>query len=797
MSFINYPAALPYFAELHEEQLLNDLIAQLSDIDIKVTTAVDKLQVSLKDNPFMAAFDEMANQRLTDNGALTNASTRDAVFDLFYGIEAVSVQGRNEMFQAAWDVDPLTTLHIIFYARSIHRGKSAKESFLNAFCWLLQHHPRTALANLHVLIDGTVRTDAQLQSNRRKENQKKQAEGEGWDVMDVDQKEEEPLLERRDFKTHGYWKDLCTILTIYCQGEVASPSSKNEFKYLALEWPRTPRDAKVRRKSRRAGNVRYSARKKMTPEEKAKDLERMEQHCAEHNKTQKMIAQEKRHEVRVKRFGTVSNLLNKDKTYRALHFTIARLFADQLKTDMTQLEKNKTDTSLTGRHALGFNLSLAAKWAPSLCNSHDKHTLLATSIAELLFPPQEYQEKDELRNHYVNKVRELYRKQYLVPLRAAMDITEHYKQEGKWELVDIRHIPSLCLDQNLGLFFKHAPDTVIAYMDKVANDTKKVSGATLGPHDLVHRVRTGGMPAKLKETLSKTPGLLEKFIETQKQLVNGQWDTLLGSIRDTSLLASGGLEKNGKKKKRIDLGECIAICDVSGSMTDGYNPGEPEKQPLNAAIGLSLIVSNLAKPPFNGAVITFTNRPALFKVSTDQTFTEQVNTILDSPVGYNTDLCRVFTDVLLPMAKKHNLKQEDMVKRLFIFSDMEFDSCDNGMSSYLTTHEFIRKQYQDAGCEVPELVWWNLCSNEAYLTGKSMNAPVTKDDVGVSLLHGFSSAMIKTFLDGDVGEDDDQEDDDQEEGDDKKERERQQEIPMAFLKKAVYHESFNGLVVVD
>jgi hypothetical protein len=790
MSFINYPAALPYFAELHEEQLLNDLISQLGDIDIKVTTAVDKLQVSLKNNPFMDAFDEMANQRLTDNGALTNASTRDAVIDLFYGIESVSVQGRNEMFQAAWNIDPLITLHIIFYARSIHRGKSAKASFFNAFCWLLQHHPRTALANLHVLIDGTVRTDAQLRANRKKEKQKKQAEGEGWDVVDDDEKEEEPLLERRDFKTHGYWKDLCTILTIYCQGEVAGPSSQN--KYLALEWPRIPRDPKVRSKSRCAENVRYSARKNMTPEEKAKDLERMEQHCVEYNKTQKVIAQEKRHEVRVERFRTVSNLLNKDKTYRVLHFTIARLFADQLKTDMTQLEKNKTDTSLTGRHALGFNISLAAKWAPSLRNSHDKHTFLATSIAELLFPPQEYQEKDESRKHYVNKVRDLYRKLYLVPLRAAMDITEHYKQEGKWELVDIRHMPSLCLDQDLGLFFKHAPDTVIDYMDKVSKGTKKVSGATLGPHDLVHRVRTGAVPPKLSGILSKVPGALEMFIETQKKLVNGQWDTLLGSIRDTSLLAGGGLDKNGKKKKRIDLGECLAVCDVSGSMMSGCNANEPEKQPLNAAIGLSLIVSNLAKPPFNGAIITFTDRPALFKVNTDQTFTEQVNTVLDSPVGYNTNLCRVFTDVLLPMAKKHNLKQEDMVKRLFIFTDMEFDSWDNSMSSYLTTHEFIRKQYQDAGYEVPELVWWNFCSNEAYLTGKSMNVPVTKDDVGVSLLHGFSSAMIKTFLDGDVSEDNDEE-----EGDDKKVKERQKENPMDFIKRAVYHESFNGLVLVD
>lgn len=797
MSFINYPAALPYFAQLHEEQLLDDLISQLCNTSstAKAATDVDELEVSLKNNPFMEAFGEMANMRLTDNGAFTNASTRDAVIDLFYGIESVFIQNRNEMFQAAWDIDPLTTLHIIFYARSITRGKSAKESFLHAFCWLLQCHPRTALANLHVLIDGTVRTNAQLQVNRNNEKKKKQAENEGWDVVDDDKVEKEhELLERRDFQTHGYWKDLCTILTIYCQGELTGPSSCNEFKFKALRWPRIPRDLKVRRTARRNENLRYFARKNMSPEEKAKDLERMNQHCEEVNKKEKAIAQKKRHEARLARFETVSHLLTNDKAYRALHFTIARLFGDQLKKDMNQLEKNRTDTSLTGRHRLGFNLSMAAKWAPSLGLSHDKHTLLATSIAELLFPPQEYQDKDESREHYVNKVRELYRKKYLVPLRTAMDITEHYMQEGKWEAADIRHMPSVCLSQNLGLFFKHAPKTVMAYMDEVAKGNKKVSGATLGPHELVHRVRSGGLPAKLADLLRSEPDMLDKFLKMQQQLVNGQWDTLLSSIRDTSLLSGGGLDKNGKKKKRIDLGECLAVCDVSGSMMCGAYEDEPEKQPMNAAIGLSLIVSNLAKPPFKGAMISFTDRPSLFEVNTDQTFTDQVNTVLESPVGYNTDLCRVFTDALLPMAKKHNLKQEDMVKRLFIFTDMEFDACNNGMDSYLTTHEFIRKQYQDAGYEMPEIVWWNLCSNQAYLTNKVMTVPVTKDDVGVSLLHGFSSAMIKTFLDGNIDDDDDNEEEDSV---DAKEKKSKKENPMDFVKKAVYHESFNSLVVID
>ncbi|CAO3640954.1 unnamed protein product [Mucor fragilis] len=802
MSFTTYPAALPYFEELHKEALLNDLIAKLVAVDdgkeSKVSNSeekeeaveVDGLDIS-NSSKFMEAFEEVANQTYTTNGALTNASTRDDILDLSYGLDSVQPQGRHAMLEAAWKQSPEMTLRIIFYFRSIHRGKSLGKAFFNAYSWLLLHHPRSALANLHVLIDGTIRTDAELEHAKRQAKQKAQAEDDGWEAVE----EKHELLTRRDFKTHGCWKDLLVLATIYCHGQVGGISWHEEYR--ALVWPPTPRNSASRSKSFTESNKRYKKRRTMTPEEAAKDLENSKKMHMEHNQKQEADAKEKRLQERQKRNQVVSDLLEKDKIYRALHFTVARLFADQLVEDMKQLDKNK-QTNSKERHALGFNISMAAKWAPSLCKSFDKHTLLATTIAELLFPPQEYQEKDESRVHYLNKARELYRKEYLVPLRAAMGITEHYMSPGQWGKVDFRHIPSVCLQQNIGNFFKHAPDAVVDYMNEVARGAKKVSGATLGPNELVYRACNGDLPKNLAKVLKNQPDLSEKFIAAQEQLVNGQWDTLFKSIRDTNLLAVDKEEGDGKtkKKKRVDLGECLAICDVSGSMMCGGD--KPQNQPLYGAIGLSLLITNLAKPPFNGAVVTFTDKPQAFKVDTNQSFSDQVKTVMSSEVGFNTDICRVFTDVLLPMAKKHNLAPEDMVKRLFIFTDMEFDACDNGMDSYLTTFEFIKKQYQEAGYKVPELVWWNLCNQSVYRSSKEMTVPVTKSDTGVSLLSGFSAAMVKSFLDGDVDDDDDSKstkEDDQEEQD--TEDQNENNTAMDFLKKSVYHESFNGIVVVD
>ncbi|KAI8091202.1 uncharacterized protein B0P05DRAFT_583727 [Gilbertella persicaria] len=777
MSFVNFPAALPFFKQLHDQASLDHLISQLGqDVCVK---EIEELDLN-KSHPFMDAYDKMANQKLTTNGAPAHASTMDPIIDCYYGFESVAPQGRPAMYENAWKSDPLMTLHIIFYARSIHRGKSLGSAFFFAYCWLLLNHPRTALANLHVLVDGTVRTDAELQHNRLMQRKNRHQE---WDMV------EEPyeLLDRRDFKSHGCWKDLCTLLTIYCQGEAEGYKSSD---FLALEWPRMQRDRNAHREISKERKQRYMARKHMSPEKRAKEIEASLQKRDQLNLVKQQEATELRHKIRVERNKTVCDLLESDKTYRALHFTIARMFAQQLKTDLKQLEANMAlleNKKLSGRYALGFNLSLAAKWAPSLRNSHDKHTFLATSIAEILFPPVSFQDKDETRPHYLNKVRDLYRKKYLVPLRAALDLTEHYMKTGQWELADFRHMPSVCFQQNLKYFFKHCPDKTIAYMAEVAKGNKKVSGATLGPHELVHRCFSGGVDEKLQKALSGQTDMYEKFLEVQKQGVNGQWDTLINSIRDTSLLQ----DSSDTGKKRVNLGDCLAICDVSGSMMSGADPKHPEMQPLNAAIGLSLVVTNLAKPPFNGAVISFSANPVMSKVNTNATFSDQVQEIMEVDMGYNTNLMKVFTEVLLPMAKEHKIKPEDMVKRLFIFTDMEFDAMDNGMNAFVDANQAIRALYHEAGYEVPELIWWNLCSHSGYSSVKKMTTPVTKDDLKVTLISGFSSAMLKTFLDGDI------EEEEEEENSEKQDKENKESSPISFIEKAIYHESFNSLVVVD
>ena len=78
-----------------------------------------------------------------------------------------------------------------------------------------------------------------------------------------------------------------------------------------------------------------------------------------------------------------------------------------------------------------------------------------------------------------------------------------------------------------------------------------------------------------------------------------------------------------------------------------------------------------------------------------------------------------------------------MVKTIFIFSDMEFDAC--GGTEYETDYQLIRRLFDEAGYQLPAIVFWNL-------RGGNRSKPVDVNERNVALVSGFSGQMMKTFL---------------------------------------------------
>ena len=684
---------------------------------------------------------DMENRMRTENNDLAFRSTTEPLLDLFSELEEVVSGPRlHELLNAAWGRDPLATLKIIFNARSIHLGKSSRLTFYRCAGWLATYHPRTLVANLRWLSRPVI----------AKKLEKKEGDGDE-DLVLVEAEKDPNNVSSHDVKNgvaHGYWKDLLNILALSANGKLSVLADPRDILNIEREGKGTS----------------------VTKEE----------------------ASAKRQIVRDERHQAVLKALEEVPVHRALHLEIARLFADQLTADIGLL---------CGEDAKARrNISLCAKWAPSTARFHDKHTFVASSIAEILYPDDLYVEKGLIlggsdrteadRTLYLRHARETYRKD-ISALRKHLGVVERDITAGAFEHIKYDRVPSLAMQNYTPIFARKDTERFGSYLDKVAEGKSRISGATLLPSTLVHAALYGtARSARKGPAKRKLNSLLEARIEAMgDKVLDGQWNTLVQRIKDSGTMQS-----------------CIAVCDVSGSM--GSPTFSDHTCPEDSAVGLSLLVAEVTQAPFGGSFITFSEHPTVEVVDLSQTFKQKVKTLMSSEWGCNTNFEAVFTDLILPMAVKHKLSQEQMVKRIFVFSDMHFDAA--GGDNWSTSFERIQAAYKEAGYEVPELVFWNLAGGRAgyrsFWGDPVAPKPVTAYGEGVALVNGYSQGMLKVFLDEGVFVEEDEEEEvvtakgvgeDSDVVTVEKPAKKTRIDPMSTLKKAISHKAYSMLEVVD
>lgn len=91
-------------------------------------------------------------------------------------------------------------------------------------------------------------------------------------------------------------------------------------------------------------------------------------------------------------------------------------------------------------------VSLMAKWAPTENSSYDRRFGIVKFIC------------DEMKI-----TKKIYRKEFLVPLRDALDIVEHKISSGKWDQIDFEKMPKGALRRYQTLFQKYCPDLYNEY----------------------------------------------------------------------------------------------------------------------------------------------------------------------------------------------------------------------------------------------------------------------------------------------------------------------------------------------
>ncbi|CAM0946483.1 unnamed protein product [Alopecurus aequalis] len=440
---------------------------------------------------------------------------------------------------------------------------------------------------------------------------------------------------------------------------------------------------------RRGGRRRFhgsSGRKPKPPrEDRATRVGTSEERAAASLERDRQLAAAAAASRRSKRADAAARALelySHDSTYRSLHDRTADLFAQLLAEDMRKLADGKVR-----------EFSLAAKWCPSLDSSYDRSTLLCEAVARRLFPRGSSPElADDIPDaHYAYRARERLRKTAIVPLRRALKLPEVFISARAWESVVYTRVASVAMKNYKELFLQHDAERFNAYLADVKSGKKRIAAGALLPHQIIESLgddQEDGCVASL------------------------QWQRMVDDMRALGKLTN-----------------CVAVCDVSGSMSG---------LPMDVCIALGLLVSDLSDDPWRGRVITFSEHPEIHRITGD-TLPEKVGFVRDMDWGMNTNFQAVF-DKILEVAVDAGLPAEKMVRRIFVFSDMEFDQA--SAQPWETDYEAIIRKFSEAGygAAVPEVVFWNLRDSKAM--------PVMSGQKGVALVSGFSKNMLKLFLDG-------------------------------------------------
>lgn len=326
----------------------------------------------------------------------------------------------------------------------------------------------------------------------------------------------------------------------------------------------------------------------------------------------------------------------------------------------------------------GKPCTLAAKWAPTENCALDRKYDAVAKIAKTLAVSK--------RN---------YRKQYLAPLRAYLKVVERYMCHKNWEAIDYSAVPSCAMKRLKKAFAKNDATRFEEWKAKLQKGEVKVNAKQLYPHELVREV----------------------YASSENVVSEAQWKVL---VEETKKL--GVFEKSA------------VVVDVSGSMG---TMGASSFCPLHASVALGLIISECIQGPLRDHIITFHELPS-FHLVEGSTLKERIGSLVQASWGGSTNFQAIF-DLILSRAKKHELKQEDMPRTLYVLSDMQFNSAMSMKGEEKTNYQTVRDKYQAAGYQPPDIIFWNL-------NGQSTDFPCTTNDFGTAMISGFSTAILKSIL---------------------------------------------------
>lgn len=332
-------------------------------------------------------------------------------------------------------------------------------------------------------------------------------------------------------------------------------------------------------------------------------------------------------------------------------------------------------------------ISLLAKWLPSE-NTSSKTT----------------KELARYMRHKIGKNSKQYRKM-LSKLRAHLKIVERDMCANEWKAIDYERVPSRASMIYRQAFKRHDEEGYKKYLDSVEKGEKEIKTSTLYPYDIVRAI---GMKGQYDKTLDL------------------QWKNQIDWLE-------------GKSENSL------VVCDTSGSMGTFGSKGYRNPEPIYISVSLAMYFAERNTGAFHNHFITFSVQPELQEIIGNDIYSKLVN-LSNAHWDGNTNFQAVF-DMILKVARRNNISDDDMVKKIYVISDMEFDMADGVHGSYWgesqepTNFEAIKKKYNAAGYTMPMLIFWNVDSRQN-------NVPVMADERNVLMVSGSSPSIFKTLMSG-------------------------------------------------
>ena len=195
--------------------------------------------------------------------------------------------------------------------------------------------------------------------------------------------------------------------------------------------------------------------------------------------------------------------------------------------------------------------------------------------------------------------------------------------------------------------------------------------------------------------------------------------------------------------KPVGLSRVVPMADVSGSMSG---------TPMFVAIALGILASEVTHESFRDKVLTFHERPRWHDLSGETSFVQKVLNLAQADWGGSTDFYAAM-QLIADVVREKKLGAGE-IPDLLVVSDMQFNEAvgHSAKGYWMLVQDNIKSMFSDLGLELhgrpldpPQIIFWNVRAD-------TVGYPAAADDRGVMMLSGFSPALLKFVLSGEMEE---------------------------------------------